>query len=78
MEFMLGLAVGIAAGIITRIPTTKTITKNSADKHVDTLSSKAQKALTHLKQTKEQIAGVSQKAAAANKTLNQQINELSV
>ena len=78
MEFMIGLAVGIAAGVITRIPTTKISTKNSADKHVDTLSGKAQKALADLKQTKEQIFKVSLKADAANRDLNQQISELSV
>lgn len=77
MEFIIGLAAGIAVGLIAQIPTTHRTTKNSADRHVQTLSSKAQKALTDLKQTRQQIVSVSQKADAANRTLTQQISELS-
>ena len=76
MEFMIGLAIGVAAGIITHIPAKKITTKSSATKHLDALSGKAQKALAELKQTQGTIANVGQKADAANRDLHQQISEM--
>jgi gas vesicle protein len=77
MEFIVGLSIGAAAGIMAGVLFRNgSPVKADANKHVDTLNTQAQKNLQKLQQNRNQIAQVGQKAQTAQQDLNSKITEL--
>ena len=77
MEFIVGLSIGIAAGIMLGVLFRNgSPVKTDANKHVDNLNTQAQKNLQKLQQNRNQIAQVSQKAQTAKQDLTSKITEL--
>ena len=77
MEFIVGLSIGAAAGIMVGVLSRNgSPVKTDANKHVDTLNTQAQKNLQKLQQNRSQIAQVSQKAKTVQQDLNSKITEL--
>jgi len=77
MDFIVGLAIGVAAGVMVGILFRNgSPIKLDAHKHVDNLNTQAQKSLQKLQQNRSQIAQVSQKADTAHRDLKSKINEL--
>ncbi len=77
MDFIIGLSVGTAAGIVVgMLFRNGSPVKTDANKHVDSLNSQAQKNLQKLQQNQQQIAQVSEKAESARLGLKSKITEL--